>query len=88
MFSRHISVYGAAWRDTCVVYYVQGELNFLYSVESRKWVSLEVRLNKYKVLSRECGDGSGWDCVKELTHALLSGFFYITGFLHIQQSAV
>jgi hypothetical protein len=37
---------------------------------------LEVTVNKYLVLGLECGDGRGWDCVEEVTHATLSAFLY------------
>jgi hypothetical protein len=37
---------------------------------------LEVTVNEYMVLSLECGDGSGWDCVEKVTHATLSAFLY------------
>ena len=32
------------------------------------------------VLRLECGDGSGWDCVEEVTHATLSAFFILRDF--------
>ena len=59
---------------------------FCAAAKSRKYVTLEVTVNKYTVLRLECEDGRGWACVEEVTRATVSAF-YIMRFLHIQQSA-
>ena len=56
------------------------------AVTSRKWVRLEVTVNKYTVLRLECEDGRVWNCVEEVTHSTISSV-YIMGLLHIEQSA-